>query len=285
MKKRTIMVVDDNWEVVETIAAGLKKMTQNYELINAANGNMACKIAVSQNPDMIIMDWDMPVMNGIDALRQLKSMEDTQEIPVIIASGKMTTSENLRTALDVGAIDYIRKPIDFVELEARVNAAFNIKQKNEDIKQLMQKELESRSRELSTTSVLMMEKNNFLHQTRESINKTLTSHASDSSIRTALNSIVKSIEKNLEGENRWRIFKQHFEAVHTGFFNSLIESFNDISQKDLRLCAYLKLGMENKEIAQLLNIAPESVSKAFYRLKLKLKLDREADLRAFIVKL
>jgi adenylate cyclase len=114
-----ILIVDDMPVIIELISSFLQKIDQNFTLFSASNGRNACKLAVAQQPDLIIMDWEMPEMSGFEALSKLKKNESTKDIPVIISSG-FTQAENVQKALDAGAIDYIRKPIEGVELIARV---------------------------------------------------------------------------------------------------------------------------------------------------------------------
>ena len=99
----------------------LRAYYDQIEILNAGNGKMAVRVAEEELPDIIIMDWDMPEMNGIMAIKQLQADERTKHIPVIMCTGVMTSAENLQLALETGAIDYIRKPVDTLELKARIN--------------------------------------------------------------------------------------------------------------------------------------------------------------------
>lgn len=285
MENIVVLIADDNWEIIESIATFLKKINPEYTILTASNGKMAFEIATKEVPDVIIMDWDMPVMNGIDAMRQLKSQESTAEIPVIIATGAMLSSENLRTALQAGAMDYVRKPIDYIELEARLNTALNIKEHLESIKGLLNNELELKNRKLSTTSMLVVEKNDLMQEFKVGLDSLLTKTQTISSIGTELKHLIKQVDDHLELDVSWDTFKVQFEEVHTHFFSELEKRYAGISHKDLKLCAYMRLGIENKEISRLLNITPASVSTSLYRLKKKLNVDSELDLRDFIVKL
>jgi len=78
----------------------------------------------------------MPVMNGIEFIKALKNNPKTADIPVIMCTGIMTTSENLETALTVGAVDYIRKPIDSIEFVARTKANLHLAEKYNEVKKL-----------------------------------------------------------------------------------------------------------------------------------------------------
>jgi class 3 adenylate cyclase len=114
-----ILIVDDMPVIIELISSLLQKIDKNYILLSASNGRSACKLAQTNQPDLILMDWEMPEMSGFEALTKLKKNDSTKDIPVIISSG-FTSAENVQKALDAGAIDYIRKPIEGIELIARV---------------------------------------------------------------------------------------------------------------------------------------------------------------------
>ncbi|MDX9883562.1 MAG: response regulator [Prolixibacteraceae bacterium] len=92
----------------------------NFQITTAANGQ-ECLEKVRENfPDLILMDWNMPVMDGIETLEVLKNDEATKDIPVLMITGVMTSSEDLAFAMSVGAIDFLKKPFDKPELNARV---------------------------------------------------------------------------------------------------------------------------------------------------------------------
>jgi class 3 adenylate cyclase len=118
----TILVVDDDRFVHMFIENAIETEHQDYRIISAYNGQEACEVASEQEIDLIIMDWEMPVMNGIQALEQLKNDPATNDIPVII----ITASGNLQTAFDAGAIDFLRKPVDQVELLVRVKSTLSM---------------------------------------------------------------------------------------------------------------------------------------------------------------
>ena len=126
MKRYKILLVDDNEVNLNTVFNIINESNEPYDLIQANNGKVACKIAFEEELDIIIMDWDMPEMSGIEALKILKKDQRTRHIPVIMFTGVMTTSENLMTALDAGAVDYIRKPIDKIELIARMRSMLTL---------------------------------------------------------------------------------------------------------------------------------------------------------------
>jgi len=135
-KIQCILVVDDQLDSLNAIIDCIDALNRNFNIYRAINGNMALEIAVNKIPDVIITDWDMPLMNGIELIKQLKNNPLTADIPVIMCTGVMLTSDNLKTALEAGAFDYIRKPIDKVELEARLLSALCYLHKHQKLVEL-----------------------------------------------------------------------------------------------------------------------------------------------------
>lgn len=149
MKTYRILVADDQPGNLDTIIKYLEDSSSLYSILNATNGKIACKVAEKKQPDLIIMDWEMPVMSGIEAIRYLKAQDVTKDIPIIMATGVMLSPAHLKVALDAGAIDYIRKPIERTELLARINSILKladsykmIKQQNENIQSANKRLLE-----------------------------------------------------------------------------------------------------------------------------------------------
>jgi CheY-like chemotaxis protein len=120
MKTYTILIADDYPENLQIIVEALHTSKINHKVIRAVNGKVLCELAEKRIPDLIITDWEMPVMDGIEAIKYLKSIQSTRDIPIIMCTGIMTTSQNLKMAIDSGAVDFIKKPIDSIELQARV---------------------------------------------------------------------------------------------------------------------------------------------------------------------
>jgi len=129
----TILIVDDQPDIIDSMTDYLMNEGQNYKCLQAINGKMAIEVALKRMPDLIIMDWDMPLMNGYEALLALKSNPETSHIPVIMATGR-TAPEDLDRALNSGAADYIRKPIEKQELLARVRTCLGISMYISEIK-------------------------------------------------------------------------------------------------------------------------------------------------------
>ncbi len=146
MSKTTLLIVEDDPSVLRVLISYLKALKDNVDILTASNGKMGCEIAHEHLPDLILMDWNMPEMSGIDALKILKSQDKTKDIPVVMVTS-ITSSEYLAHAFDIGAQDYINKPVDKIELLARLRSLIALEESKKVIKQQTE-HLEKRQREL-----------------------------------------------------------------------------------------------------------------------------------------
>lgn len=126
MFERSILLVDDNPDDIKVFVELIACEFPKYCLYHSLNAKYALYIAKKEKPDLIITDWEMPEMNGIDFISALKKDMETKDIPVIMCTGVMITSKHLKTALDAGAEDYIRKPVDKIEMNARITTVLRL---------------------------------------------------------------------------------------------------------------------------------------------------------------
>jgi len=114
----TIIVADDD-QVTRLMLRHILSR-QNYRVIEVENGLLACEAARRLHPDIILLDWSMPLMDGLAALKVLKSDASTRSIPVIMLTSQAEMAERV-LALEAGAQDFLTKPCDPRELVARTN--------------------------------------------------------------------------------------------------------------------------------------------------------------------
>lgn len=119
-----ILAVDDDIMSLKLLTIKLEK--EGYEVRNAYNGLEALREVQSFHPDLLIMDVTMPQMDGYEALRQLKSNEETRYIPVIMLTGRAEIEDKVM-GFEVGAEDYINKPYSLQEVSARVKSLLRMR--------------------------------------------------------------------------------------------------------------------------------------------------------------
>jgi len=119
MSKGRILIVEDDRDITEMVEYNLTE--EGYETISAPDGRTGVELAGKRRPDLIILDIMLPVMDGFEVCRALKSDSSTADIPIIILSAKSQETDKV-LGLELGADDYVTKPFSPRELIARMRA-------------------------------------------------------------------------------------------------------------------------------------------------------------------
>jgi diguanylate cyclase (GGDEF)-like protein len=120
-----ILIVDDSKLIAHVAKTILTK--QGHEVLLAQDGKAGLEAAKSGQPDIILLDLIMPVMDGYEVCGHLKEEESTKEIPIIMVTSKAETADKVK-GLQMGALDYVTKPFDEAELVARVNIHLRLRE-------------------------------------------------------------------------------------------------------------------------------------------------------------
>ena len=141
LEEKSILIIDDDLILQQSIFKMLA--TSNINFMAAPNATIGIKLAKQKQPDIILLDWNMPNMSGIEALKILKQHSTTFHIPIIMMTAVSTTSQNAFEALNAGADDFLRKPFDQPELIGRLcnvlrlyQAKARIEKQNKSLKEL-----------------------------------------------------------------------------------------------------------------------------------------------------
>lgn len=168
-------------------------------------------------------------------------------------------------------------------------ANIQLSEKNDRLKELRTSEskaaeeaIQSKERELATMAMASHEKNSVLNDLSQKISF-LENRLSDE-LKPSLKEMRKTIENSYSLDNSWDSFLHKFENVHPQFFDKLKDENPALTNEDLKLSAYLKIGMSNKEIANVTHLTLGSVKSKINRLKKKLEMGPEDSLRDFMLK-
>ncbi len=135
MNNPSILVVDDepdNFDVIESLLTD-----RGYDIHYAASGQEAIDSLDLTRPDVILMDVMMPGMSGVVACQHIRSMPEWNTTPIIIVTA-LTVREDLGQLMMTGADDFISKPVNGVELRARIHSMLHVKQQRDELQQLRQ---------------------------------------------------------------------------------------------------------------------------------------------------
>lgn len=144
----------------------------------------------------------------------------------------------------------------------------------------LKKEIQYKSKQLTTHALNMMQKNKLMQEIQEELLELSKKNTAES--KATFSRLKLLVKRNLRSEKDWDLFKLYFEDVNKNFYDELEKLSYDLTSNDLKLCALLKLNMNIKESASVLNIEPASVKTARYKLRKKLGLQPEDDLVEFI---
>lgn len=273
INKAKILILDDEPQNIQIIMKIIAEYSEEHVIYQANNADLAVNIAKKVTPDLIITDWDMPGKNGIEFIEDLKRNSKLKEIPVIMATGVMTSSEHLKKALDVGANDFITKPVDETELIARVNSSIRLAKTQQQL-------IKQKDSELMENTLSLVRNNEFNRLMSRTLENVL-SLVHNQSAQTLLKEAIKNIEDKVKSDDFQR-FETSFNAVYDSFYKNLTADYPKLTQNDLKLCAYLKLGLSSKDIAAVMFINKDSVKTARSRLRKKLELESNANLQSFL---
>lgn len=117
--KSKLLLIEDEDSLAYTLKTFFEKKNFNVEIVK--DGEDALFQAESMKPDIVLLDWMLPNMSGLEICRQIRTVKDIKKTPIIFLTAKGEEEDKLR-GLDIGADDYITKPFSQMELLARINA-------------------------------------------------------------------------------------------------------------------------------------------------------------------
>jgi tetratricopeptide (TPR) repeat protein len=145
-------------------------------------------------------------------------------------------------------------------------------------KQNLEANLTLNQEKLNHITDLFKEKSKLMDKMQEQLDKTAAENAQEGEVKNLLNNILESIDPN----EYWEEFITSFNLVNKNFFEQIQKKFPDLTRNELRLCALIKCNLGNKEIANVLNITPDSVKKSRNRLRKRLQLEADDSLTKYI---
>jgi diguanylate cyclase (GGDEF)-like protein len=172
----TVIAIDDSEDVLALIAVRLKP--DGLDVVTTTNCERGLELIMQLQPDLVLLDVDMPGQTGLDMCRRLKELPATQNIPVIFVTGSHDVSTKVH-GFDLGAVDYVTKPFHPAELRARVRAALRMKRMQDMLAhrarvdaltglsnraafdERLMEEIESASRSLAPLSLLLLDLDHF----------------------------------------------------------------------------------------------------------------------------
>jgi DNA-binding response OmpR family regulator len=300
--KSTILIIDDNITNLKTVLSHLD--AYSFEIITARDGKSGLERAESEHPNLILLDVQMPGLDGFETCHRLKANPQTQRIPVIFMTVASETAAKVR-GLEAGAVDYITKPFEAAELLARVKTHLALYQLQEDLESAVQERTAALQAEIRQREQLWQT----IHQQNEQFRvftKLFLENQQHSSIRFALNqhfrhnlqmlnSLIDQIDAapenaaNSQQTQQMRQIVEHMQKQMESFIVTLNQEQEkrdtllknpllQLSSREREVTQLLTEGKSTSDIAYLLTIAPGTVSTYRRRIMEKLEVSDLASL-------
>ncbi len=257
-----------------------------YKYLSLANraGSNWEEALLSQDKYLILKDSldGVEVRRALDDIQTRFETEKKQEL--INRLSEKNQAHEKRHRLFIGLLGASALALFFLILILRlrnrtIRQNKTLYDKEQEISQLehsrLSLEIEYKARELTSATAHLINKNEVLTDLKNKLEST-------TEVVPTINQVIREINQNINLDNDWQNFSRHFDNVHPGFFRKLKEQFPALTPNEERLCAYLLLNLNSKEISQMLNVTPAAVDKSRNRLRKKLDISPDVNLYEFI---
>jgi DNA-binding response OmpR family regulator/DNA-binding CsgD family transcriptional regulator len=279
LENKIILVVDDDPQNRETVINSMFALSPETIVISAVNGEQALKLIEKRRPDLVLLDWEMPVLNGYETLVKIKENENTADIAVVMYTGIMTDIESLQRALLAGASDFLRKPTDPIEILSRIRSILNQKELWRLSIIAEQKKNEAQLQEMLSVSLQLQQNETLLEKIKDEIK--LAYHATNPF--EYIEKIIKELKQIDLNETDWERYKIRLDAGQNGFIEKLSIKHPELTRQQLTICSLLRLGLVSKEAAKILNMSMDAFDKSRYRIRKKLNISQELFLENYLM--
>ncbi|WP_103069528.1 tetratricopeptide repeat protein [Aquimarina sediminis] len=230
-----------------------------------------------------------------DSLFSIKKAQQIEELRTIYETEKKEAAialqkEEIKTLTQQVEIGNLRKALyaggmaSFIVISGLLFFGFRQRLKKNKIERekqetIYKQEIEHKKKELTSQTLHLVQKNSFIQELKENLERIKNS---PDLFKVEFKRLVMLLKKESAEDKDWEVFKSYFINVHNNFDLKLKNIYSEITEKEIRLAAFLRMKLTTKEIASILNVLPDSVLKSKYRLKKKLNLDKNTDLYQFL---
>lgn len=271
-----ILIVDDIPENLSLLHESLDQA--GYQVLVATNGFSAIEIAHRSQPEMILLDGSMPEMDGFETCLQLKSSPVTEHIPVIFMTG-LTETEHILKGFQVGGVDYVTKPLNIDEVQARVKT------------HLLQARLMHQQKQMlnaTGSAILSLNLNGEIIWQTPIVSELLKKHEVNlAHFQHSLNRWLKDLLEHpdqahlmhgqyghqhqqlqlnlltkIEGERPFKhVLVQLKEQIQMPSAEEIAQACSNLTPREAEVMHWVTMGKTNRDIAEILQLSPRTVNK------------------------
>nr|WP_293300763.1 tetratricopeptide repeat protein [Allomuricauda sp.] len=274
----------------------LSLATENELLENQAKAyQLLSEIASKQNKEGLALTYFKEYKTVNDSIYNIENGQRLSELQTIYETEKKEAEialqeEEINTLNAQAEVDQLTKGLyaggmaSALALSGLLVFGFRQRMKKNKVErekqeEIYRQEIAHKKKELTSQTLHLVQKNTFIQELKENLENI---KSSPEKFKTEFRRIVMLLRKENASDKDWEIFKTYFAEVHNDFDQKLKTLYPDISEKEIRLAAFLRMNLTTKEIAATLNVLPDSILKSKYRLKKKLRLDKDTDLNDFL---
>lgn len=259
---------------IDNLSDNYKERSETYEKMGFTAKALSDYQKFHQLKDSVFNE------NKAEQIGNLKIQYETEK-----KEQQITLQEKEITVLEQQAsISKLQKLLLGIGLLLSLIGFYAIRQKlkrNKLEKEKVDSELAFKKKELTTHALHLAKKNEVLESLKQKAQELKENEES----KKGYQQLIRTINFDLQDDNNWENFARYFEEVHKDFNSNVKSKFPDVTSNELRLMALLKMNLSSKEIANILNISPEGIKKARYRLRKKLDITTEDSLQDLVLSL
>lgn len=287
-----ILAVDDDRTYLNSTSLLLKKLLPECIVITAQSGRDGLHKARTGMPDTILLDLNMPELDGFEVCRKLKSDAVTRHIPVIMLTGAGTEVESRVRGLETGADAYLTKPFHSDELTAQIKAMLRIKDTVSQLKKYkhsLERELEERKAELESKTQHLSEIDGALKALLRQRDEDKENFQEDIllNLKQLVLPYLETLRQSRLGKDQAEllgILESNLNDIASPFVRNMSSSFLNLTPMEIRIAGLVKEGKTNKEIAELLTVSVHTVITHRRNLRNKLGLrNKKANLSSYLL--
>ncbi|WP_339704851.1 tetratricopeptide repeat protein [uncultured Kriegella sp.] len=267
-------------EILDNVNRGYESLSKIYKSSNNLEKALYYQEEFKQLNDSIYNIEKATKLNELQTIYETEKKEASlalQEEEINTLNEKAKVDKLTKSLYAGGMFSFLAvSGLLFFGFRQRIKRNKVAREKQEEI---YKQQIEHKKKELASQTLHLVQKNTFIQELQENLENLKNS---PEKFKIEFRRIVMLLKKQNAEDKDWEVFKTYFAEVHNDFDQKLKTVYADITEKEIRLAAFLRMNLSTKEIAAMFNVMPDSILKSKYRLKKKLALDKKTDLNSFL---